>query len=194
MGSLDTLFADLLRDGDAQAVTTPGDIGDSGDNPRQCPCPSRSSGGDTLATSGDTASGLAGMSPDVATLSPASGGPQTRTRARLSPESPMSPAVPGDQGLPCGPAWSDVEIERFAQRYARLVARGLTDDHAEALAERLVQRDREGDARRLCIECSNFRAGRCQQPKHAGVGAEVGALAFILQHCPAFALMGGEPC
>ena len=54
------------------------------------------------------------------------------------------------------------------------------------MAERLTLRDRDGDGRRLCVECAHYRGGRCQQTVMSGVGPEVGALAVVLQNCPAF--------
>ena len=88
--------------------------------------------------------------------------------------------------------WSDVEIADFVARHTRLLALGFTDGDADDLAERLTLRDRDADERRLCVECCNFRGGRCRQAARSGVGPEVGALAFVLQNCSAFGPMGDE--
>ena len=67
-----------------------------------------------------------------------------------------------------------------------------TDETDETMAERLTLRDQVGDERRLCVACCNFRGGRCRQAELSGVGPEVGALAVVLQNCPAFAPVGDE--
>lgn len=76
-----------------------------------------------------------------------------------------------DNGRHQPPPWSDAEIESFTARHARLMAAGLTDDQAEALAERLVNRDRDGDDRRLCLECRHWRPGFCRNHRAAGLVA-----------------------
>jgi hypothetical protein len=83
------------------------------------------------------------------------------------------------------------EIEVFAQRAHQFNQRGLAQHDAEKLADQLVNRDREGDDRHLCLECGNFyRAGawRCSQWQRAGLGArEVSAVLIQqLQRCQAF--------
>ena len=84
-------------------------------------------------------------------------------------------------------AWTDADIARFLDRRARLLRWGWSEGDAEKLAARLVRRDREGDDRRLCVECAHLRGGRCRQFQHAGTGGpEVGVLAAMLQNCPAF--------
>jgi hypothetical protein len=83
--------------------------------------------------------------------------------------------------------WSGEEIDSFTVRHARLRAAGLSDDQADRLAERLVYRDRQGDDLRVCAaECGRFHRGRCRGDRRAGVGAELGTLAFIPQRCQAF--------
>ena len=100
----------------------------------------------------------------------------------------LSPCGPGTLDL-AAVAWTDADIVRFQSRRARLVRWGWSEDEAEKLAERLVRRDREGDGRRLCVECVHLRAGRCRQAERAGIGGpEVGAMALVLQNCPAFGL------
>lgn len=88
--------------------------------------------------------------------------------------------------------WNDAEIATFTARHVRLLAHGLTDGDANDLAERLTlrDRDRDDDERRLCVECAHYRGGRCRQSARSGVGPEVGALALVLQNCPAFEPMG----
>lgn len=76
-------------------------------------------------------------------------------------------------------AWSDADIRRFSARVRILMRRGLREDEAEVLAERLVERDRGLDDRRICLECANLRPGfKCE------AGGPV--LMQILQRCPTF--------
>lgn len=88
-------------------------------------------------------------------------------------------------------AWTDTDISRFVERRARLQRLGWGSANAEALAERLVRRDRSGDTRASCTECQHYRPGWCANHIAAGLGtAEVGRdLAGLLQRCPGFAAM-----
>lgn len=85
-------------------------------------------------------------------------------------------------------AWSDADIARFNNRRARLIRWGWPMPEAEALAERLTQRDREGDDRVSCADCRHYRRGRCGNHAQAGIGGpEVGReLAAMLQRCRGF--------
>jgi len=69
-----------------------------------------------------------------------------------------------------------------------LLRHGWNEQQAEALAERLTQRDADDD-RRTCVECLHCRPGlTCDAYRPAGVGRELGRdLATPLQRCPAFA-------
>ncbi len=58
------------------------------------------------------------------------------------------------------PAWTAAEIAAFEMRVARSTWLGYSD--AKGRAERLLRRDREGDPRRLCVECAHAGpAWRC---------------------------------
>ena len=48
------------------------------------------------------------------------------------------------------------EIDTFTARLARFTDKGLCLDAAESLADKLVNRDREADDRRLCLECAHL--------------------------------------
>jgi hypothetical protein len=92
---------------------------------------------------------------------------------------------------PHGSAMNAAEIEVFTQREHQFNQRGLAQQAAQNLAEQLVNRDREGDDRFLCLECGNLsRAGawRCSQWQRAGLGAKVVPAELIqqLQRCWAF--------
>lgn len=100
-----------------------------------------------------------------------------------------------------GTAWNAAEIETFERRLALFTDRGLTLTDAEALAERLLARDRDGDERTLCIECAHYRHGRCVNWKAAGFvksrdADALGDYASTLQRCPGFTpaiQSGGRP-
>ena len=84
-----------------------------------------------------------------------------------------------------GPQWREAEgVLLFTDKGASL-------QNAERLADRLVHRDREGDHRRLCLECvhlygaSRWRCGHAQQGAMAN--AELPAeLVQVLQRCEGF--------
>ena len=84
-------------------------------------------------------------------------------------------------------AWTDVNIASFTARRDRLTRWGWTEPDAEALAERLVMRDRAADDDRVsCAECQHYRPGRCGNYRAAGLQSpEVGReLTGLLQRCP----------
>ncbi len=54
---------------------------------------------------------------------------------------------------PHSEAMNTREIDTFTARLARFTDKGLELDDAEALADKLVMRDRDADDRRLCLEC-----------------------------------------
>ena len=66
---------------------------------------------------------------------------------------------------------------------------------AEHLAERLTLRDREGDDRRLCLECTWLSdTGRCLAAatgRLAGVDRRLEPIQTLLQRCNAFGLSKG---
>lgn len=73
---------------------------------------------------------------------------------------------------PHGDSMNTEELDCFAVRVALFGEKGVTVDDAEAMADRLVIRDRGQDDRRLCSECSYLaRAGgwRCGNWQQAGV-------------------------
>lgn len=65
-----------------------------------------------------------------------------------------------------------------ARRKGRALGLGLGAERADRLAERLVQRDRDGDDRRLCIECAHARVNECR--------VQEAYLPDVLQRCPRF--------
>ena len=93
---------------------------------------------------------------------------------------------------PHSDAMTGAEIDRFTGRLALFTAKGLTANEAEVLADKLLIRDRDGDDRRVCLECSHLSgwAGRrqCRGLQYAGMGgpqASAGQVA-MLQRCNGF--------
>ena len=106
-----------------------------------------------------------------------------------------APKVPADPDRWCWPhsdAMNTGEIDVFTMRLARFTDKGFSLDDSEALADKLVLRDRESDDRRLCLECVHLagRAGvmRCAQWQRAGLGAAgvAAGLHLVLQRCDSF--------
>jgi hypothetical protein len=87
-------------------------------------------------------------------------------------------------------SWSDADITRFLQRKERLIRWGRSEEEAERIAERLVRRDRDGDDRRMCVECSFLgNSGRCiaaATGRLKGVDRRLEPVPDILQRCEAF--------
>ena len=96
-------------------------------------------------------------------------------------------------------AWNSKEIDTFAVRLARFIDKGVSYVDAERLAEKLVNRDREGDDQRLCLECSHLQGAgrwRCGNWQQADVAREglVRDLVLMRQRCPGYAGACDEPC
>lgn len=92
---------------------------------------------------------------------------------------------------PHGTAWNAAEVGLFIRRVALFNDRGMGIKAAETLAEELLQRDREGDDRRLCIECAHYRRGRCNNWAAAGFvkardADAMGDYASAMKRCPGF--------
>ena len=109
--------------------------------------------------------------------------------------------LPGnDPDADCWPdsmAMTGAEIDLFTARLHRFNDKGLTRTDGEALADRLVMRDRETDDRRSCLECrhlpgyghTSWRCGNWQaagiaiRPRDTQLPAD---LVLQLQHCDGF--------
>lgn len=93
---------------------------------------------------------------------------------------------------PHSSAMNTAELDRMVGRVELFVARGLNLFDATALADKLVRRDRDGDDRRLCLECSSLNSGtgrRCSAWRRAGLGGQAVPAEWVElpQRCPAFA-------
>ena len=89
-------------------------------------------------------------------------------------------------------AMNSAEIDSFNARVQLFIRRGIGSTQAEGLADDFVIRDRDGDDRRLCLECQHLRGGgrswACNQWRAAGLaGAGVPAdVVMLLQRCGGF--------
>jgi hypothetical protein len=79
------------------------------------------------------------------------------------------------------------EIDTLMARQALFCERGAAPHDAERLADRLVNRDRDSDDRRLCLECRHLHGEgpyRCGNARAAGLNADLARdLVLILQRC-----------
>lgn len=116
----------------------------------------------------------------------------------IAPQHPSANEVTADPDRWCWPhgsAMNTAEIDAFTARLARFTDKGLTLNDAEALADKLVQRDREMDDRRICMECVHLQdAGRwrCSNTVMAGISLHTAdtqlpsSLTHQLQRCAGF--------
>ena len=95
---------------------------------------------------------------------------------------------------PHSSAMNGAEIDTFTARLARLTDKGLSLIDAEALADKLVIRDREADDRRVCLECVHLRHGGCcgnwkasEVASNAMDARLPGDFTTMLQRCGGFA-------
>lgn len=113
-------------------------------------------------------------------------------RGRARGDSPHASQARAQSGAVPAPM-STAEVDLFMARVERFTSRGLPGwglpGWAESLTDRLLVRDREGDDRRMCIECRHCTSGRsCGRARAAGLShQELGELTVMLQRCPAFA-------
>lgn len=110
----------------------------------------------------------------------------------LVPELATEPPDPDRWCWPHSEAMTGREIDSFTERSSQFYRRGMQSVNAEALAYTLVNRDRDDDDRRLCLECSHLTgqrgAWRCGQWQRAGMGAAgiPAGLVLVLQRCDGF--------
>ena len=111
-----------------------------------------------------------------------------------------TPAATDDPDRWCWPnsaAMSGAEIDAFTERLAWFTTKGVNSTDGEALADKMVQRDRESDDRRLCLECTqlhgygvtSWRCGNWQAAKVAHRARDVQLPADLLrtlQRCDGF--------
>lgn len=87
---------------------------------------------------------------------------------------------------------TESENEISTARLALFTERGLSMADAQAMAEKLAQRDLEQDERRLCLECLHLSGGMdrrwCGQWQKIGIGSAAipSDLVTVLQRCKTF--------
>ena len=111
-----------------------------------------------------------------------------------------STAISQDPDRWCWPhtiAMNSAEINTFKARLARFTDKGFSLEDADALASKLVTRDRDLDDRRLCLECIYLSGGErrgwgCRNWQRSGVALRSNdarlsaALVNQLQRCDGF--------
>lgn len=180
----------------ALATPSPAKAANSANRERPCGFAAASVAANGLRTSANPAQPEADDTPDsqeFAAIRRPQTGPQSEDSCGSSQDSQDSQGCPPQSAAPEAPdlsavAWTDADIARYADRRARLLRWGWAEPEAERLAERLVKRDRDQDARVSCTECRHYQPGRCGNHKAAMLStAEIGRdLAALLQHCPGF--------
>ena len=122
-------------------------------------------------------------------------GPSEKFTAPQQPPANEATSDPDRWCWPHSSAMNTEEIDTFTARLARFTDKGLHLSDAEALADKLVTRDRDNDHCRLCLECAHLQGvGRwgCGNWKQATIGTRPtdAGLAHVLvvtpQHCPGF--------
>ncbi|MCM2346110.1 MAG: hypothetical protein NDI95_05615 [Acidovorax soli] len=128
--------------------------------------------------------------------------PSEKFTAPQQPPANEASADPDRLCWPHGSTMNTAEIDTFTARLARFTDKGLTLSDAEALADGLVQRDREMDDRRLCLECAHLQGAigrwRCGNAVVAGIGLRAADaqlpsdLTHQLQRCAGFTNFHGQ--
>lgn len=110
--------------------------------------------------------------------------------AVVNPQTPAANAPTTDPdrwAWPHSSAMNGQELDTLMARQALFCQRGASAQDAERLADRLVNRDRDSDDRRLCLECRHLRGEgpyRCGNARAAGVHADLARdLVLTLQRC-----------
>ena len=127
--------------------------------------------------------------PPVATVAAVAVATATDSAANDARADPAPAPDPDRYCWPHSTAMNTAEIDRFLARVEVLQRKDMGLNAAEALADAMVMRDRDGDDRRSCFECQHFRHRRktCGNFSAAGGGQELGSdLAATLQRCPGF--------
>lgn len=83
--------------------------------------------------------------------------------------------------------WTDAEIKRYQLRVQMFVQRGWDRQMSEQWAETLLRRDRHGDQRRICQECSELQQdGKCFPARQGwmyGISRRFEPVLDVLQRC-----------
>ena len=102
----------------------------------------------------------------------------------------LEPAdIPAADEDPVHTGMTNREMEAFEWRVDRLTRRGFALKDAEALAVQFKDRDRDGDDRRMCIECDHLPGRSCNvagTPKMPGTSRGMQPVRLVLWRCDAF--------
>ena len=109
---------------------------------------------------------------------------------------PAATDDPDRWAWPHSAAMTGAEIDTFTARGIRFTDKGVNPTDGEALADKLVTRDRDSNDRRLCLECTHLAgfAGTwgCRAWQRAGIAIKArdaglpGDLVRTLQWCDGF--------
>ena len=123
-----------------------------------------------------------------------------RSPAVLEKHDPSIPVIedPDRWCWPHSSAMNGAEIDTFAARLHKFTDKGLPRTHGEALADKLVLRDRDQDDRRICLECKHltgygvdsWRCGNWQAAAVANCSRDAqlaSDLVVLPQRCDGFA-------
>lgn len=88
------------------------------------------------------------------------------------------------------PALTDRQIAHMVFRIALFRRRGVPEQEAERMADRLADRDYELDDRRVCLECRHRQDDRgcfpASQGRIKGADRRLQTIPFLLQRCAHF--------
>lgn len=139
----------------------------------------------TPATDGAKAPGT------VATVAKVAVATAQNDPVQLTSDRALLPADLDRWAWPNGTAMNGAEVDRTIERISVFMRRGLHDETAAHLADKLVVRDREGDERHACMECAHLRGRNCVRSAAAGMTANVEQIVLLLQRCPSFQPVNG---
>lgn len=115
--------------------------------------------------------------------------------SRTDAEAHATACMVSDVDRHCWPhteAMNTAEIDTFNGRLHLFTRHGLDFTKAETLADSLIKRDRDGDDRRLCLECRHLQHGiglwGCNHWRRAGlaVSGVPAEVVTLLQRCEGF--------
>ena len=113
--------------------------------------------------------------------------PKVAESQKSQPTPSTAGADPDRWAWPHSSAMNGQELDTLMARQALFCQRGAAPQDAERLADRLVNRDRDDDDRRLCLECRHLRGAgpyRCGNARAAGLHADLArGLVLTLQRC-----------
>lgn len=136
------------------------------------------------------------QTPSVATATTVAMGPTSKSESTTTAK--VVPIRNPDRWCwPNGPAMNGQEIAVLNMRNNLFLALGW--DAAEAVADRMVRRDRESDDRVVCLECVHYTRQWCANANAAELSPNKSStqiatdLITLLQRCPGFLAIFARP-